>query len=290
VRRVEDEDVGNAYAVCHLAALSNDPIGALNKELTYDINYKASLRLAELSKKVGVEKFIFSSSCSMYGKNEDDVLTEEAAFSPVTAYAESKVLSEENIMPIRDKNFSVTFLRNSTAYGISPKLRTDLVVNNLVGWALTTGYIKVMSDGTPWRPLAHVEDIAQAFLAAIESPKEMINGESFNVGANSENYQVKDIAFLVKEVIPECKVIFSGEHGTDSRSYRVDFSKINRQIPYFKPKWSLKKGIEQIYDYYMRYGMNSDKFNGRYFIRLNQIKYLLDNNKLDSELYWKEKI
>lgn len=289
VREIEEKDIDKAYAVCHLSALSNDPIGALDKELTYDINYKASLRLAELSKKVGVEKFIFSSSCSMYGKSGDDILTEEAVFSPVTAYAESKVLSEKFIKPLGSKDFSVTFLRNSTAYGISPKLRIDLVVNNLVGWALTTGNIKIMSDGTPWRPLIHVEDIAQAFLAVIEASKETISGESFNVGTNSENYQVKDIAFLVKEVMPECNVIITGENGMDSRSYKVDFSKIKRKMPHFKPKWGLKKGIEQICDYYKRYGMDSDKFNGKCFIRLKQIKYLLDSHKLDSRLYWRKK-
>ena len=287
IRKIGENDIEGAYAVCHLAALSNDPIGALDKELTYDINYKASLKLAELSKKVGVEKFIFSSSCSMYGKSEDDILKEDAVFSPVTAYAESKVLSEKFIKLLSSKDFSVTFLRNSTAYGVSPKLRIDLVVNNLVGWAMTTGCIKIMSDGTPWRPLIHVEDIAQAFLAVIEAPKETVSGESFNVGINSENYQVKDIAFLVKEFMPECKVMISGEHGTDSRSYKVDFSKIQRKMPHFKPKWDLKKGIGQLSDFYNRYKMDSGKFNGRDFIRLEQIKYLLHNNKIDSKLYWK---
>lgn len=289
VRRIEKKDIDNAWAVCHLAALSNDPVGELNKDLTYDINYRASLRLAELSKKVGVKKFIFSSSCSMYGKSDDDALSEEAAFSPLTAYAESKVLSEKNIMPLSSKEFSVTFLRNSTAYGISPKLRVDLVVNNLVGWALTTGCIKIMSDGTPWRPLMHVEDIARAFEAVLAAPKDQVSGESFNVGADSENYQVKDIALLIKEVMPECKIAFSGEHGADSRSYRVDFGKINRKMPHFKPEWNLKKGIEQICEYYKKYGMDSDKFNGRYFIRLKQIRYLLDNSRLDARLYWRKK-
>ncbi len=290
VRRIDEKDIDNAWAVCHLAALSNDPVGELDKGLTHDINYRASLRLAELSKKCGVERFIYSSSCSMYGKSDKDILTEEAEFSPLTAYAESKVLSEKSIMPLSDKDFAVTFLRNSTAYGISPKLRVDLVVNNLVGWALTTGYIKIMSDGTPWRPLMHVEDIAQAFATVLEAPKEIVGGEPFNVGANSENYRVKDVALLIKDVLPECKIIFSGEHGTDSRSYRVDFGKINRNVLHFKPEWNLKKGIAQICDHYKRYGMAPDKFNGRYFNRLKQIRYLLDNNRLDAGLYWREKI
>jgi len=288
VRRIDERDIAGTYAICHLAGLSNDPVGALNEELTYDINYRASLRLAKLSKRAGVEKFIFSSSCSMYGKNDDDVLTESAAFSPITAYAKSKVLSEKEIIPLNSKDFSVTFLRNSTAYGISPKLRTDLVVNNLVGWALTTGNIKIMSDGTPWRPLMHVEDISRAFLAVIEAPKEAVSGESFNVGVNSENYQVKDIALIVKQVMPGCEVVFSREHGDDSRSYKVNFDKISSHMPHFKPQWDLKKGVEQICDYYKKFGMDQDRFNGRYFIRLKQVKYLLENNKLDQGLFWKE--
>lgn len=287
IRDLTSKDIEGAYAICHLAALSNDPIGELNERLTYDINYKASYRLATIAKEVGVEKFIYSSSCSLYGRTGNEPLTENAEFNPLTAYAVSKVLSEKNIMPLSDRNFSVTFLRNATAYGISPKLRVDLVVNNLVGWAFTTGEIRIMSDGTPWRPLIHVEDIARAFIAVIESPKEKVNGESFNVGTNSENYQIKDIAYLVKEIMPKCKIIITGEHESDSRSYRVNFDKITKILPDFKPEWNLRKGIEQIYKYYREYGMDFEKFNGRYFVRLKQIKYLLENNKVDSNLYWR---
>lgn len=287
IRKIGEKDIEGSYAICHLAALSNDPIGALDKDLTYEINYKASLRLAKLARRVAVEKFIFSSSCSMYGIAGNEALTEETEFNPITAYAESKVLSEKNIMPLRSKDFSITFLRNATAYGISPKLRVDLVVNNLVGWALTAGQIKIMSDGTPWRPLIHAEDIARAFLAVIEAPKEKVNGESFNVGINSENYQIKDIAYLVKEVMPKCKVIITGEHRSDSRTYKVNFNKIKTKLPNFKPKWNLRKGIEQIYESYKGYKMNSEKFNGRYFNRLKQIEYLSENNKLNSKLYWR---
>ena len=268
IRKIGEEDIEGSYAICHLAALSNDPVGALDRDLTYEINYEASLGLAKLAKRVGVEKFILSSSCSMYGMAGNEALTEENEFNPITAYAESKVLSEKDIIPLRSRDFSITFLRNATAYGISPKLRIDLVVNNLVGWALTTGQIRIMSDGTPWRPLIHVEDIARAFLAVIEAPKGRVDGEAFNVGIDSENYQIKDIAYLVKEVMPKCKVVITGKQRSDSRTYKVNFSKIKTKLPDFKPKWNLKKGIEQIYESYERYKLDLERFNGRYFIRL----------------------
>lgn len=287
IRNIDPKDIDGAYAICHLAALSNDPIGAIDKELTYDINYKASLRLAKLAKKAGVEKFIFSSSCSMYGAAASEALTEEAGFNPLTAYAESKVLSEKNIMPLKSRDFSITFLRNGTAYGVSPKLRVDLAVNNLVGWAITTGQIKILSDGTSWRPFVHAEDIAGAFLSVIRAPKEEVNGESFNVGMNSENFQIKDVAYLIKEVMPECRVVINGEYGVDARSYKVSFDKIKRMLPSFRPRWNLRKGIEQIYKFCKKYKMDSAKFNGRYFIRLKQISYLIENDKLDSKLYWR---
>jgi len=286
VRNIAKEDLKDVYAVCHLAALSNDPIGELDPDLTYDINYHASVRLAKLAKKLGVTKFIYSSSCSLYGIAGEEAITEEAEFNPVTAYAKSKVLTEKSILPLSDSDFSVTTLRNATAYGISPKLRVDLVVNNLVGWALTTGQIKILSDGTPWRPLIHAEDIARAFIAVIEAPKEVIKGEAFNVGKNSENYQVKDIATMIKAVLPDCEIIITGEHGPDSRTYKVNFDKIGRMLQGFDPQWNLKKGIEQIVNYYKQYGMSSNKFNDRYFIRLKQIKYLVDKGLVDSTLYW----
>ena len=286
VRTIAKEDLKDVYAICHLAALSNDPIGELDQDLTYDINYHASVRLAKLAKKLGVKNFIYSSSCSLYGIAGEEALTEEAEFNPVTAYAKSKVLTEKSILPLSDKDFRVTTLRNATAYGISPKLRVDLVVNNLVGWALTTGQIKILSDGTPWRPLIHAEDIARAFIAVIEAPKEVINGEAFNVGKNSENYQVKDIATMIKAVLPDCEIIITGEQGPDSRTYKVNFDKIERMLPGFDPQWNLKKGIEQIVEYYKKYGMSDDKFKERFFIRLKQITYLIDKGLVDSNLYW----
>lgn len=286
-REISQEDIKGAYAICHLAALSNDPMGELNPGLTYDINHHASVKIAEMAKRTGVEKFIYSSSCSLYGMaGGESALTEEAEFGPITAYAKSKVYSERDILPLGDGNFSVTFLRNATAYGASPKLRLDLVVNNLVGWAVTTKHIRIMSDGSPWRPIVHAEDIARAFIAIIETPKEVVNRQSYNVGLNTENYQVRDIAEMVQTVIPACDVIFTGEHGSDSRTYKVNFDKIANQLPNFKPKWNLKKGIEQLFESYQRLGMTNEKFNGRYFIRLKQLQYLMSENKLNKNLFW----
>ena len=287
VRDINKSDLKDTYAICHLAGLSNDPMGDLDEELTYDINHKASVRIARLAKEVGVEKFIFMASCSMYGVADGDLaLKETAEFAPETAYARSKVNTEKDVKPMGDENFSVTFMRNATAYGLSPKLRLDLVVNNLVGWAMTTGQIKIMSDGTPWRPLIHAEDIARATLAVVEAPKEQVNGKSFNVGQNSENFQIKDIAKIVGEVIPGCEVVITGEHGGDSRSYRVDFSKIEKELPNFKPKWKLKAAIEDIYNGYKQFGMNDEYFDGKYFIRLKQLDYLINEGLLDNDLYW----
>ncbi|HUX57542.1 MAG TPA: NAD(P)-dependent oxidoreductase [Bacteroidales bacterium] len=287
IRQIEEKDIEGAFAICHLAALSNDPIGELNQELTYDINYKASLRLAKLAKKAGVNRFVYSSSCSMYGiSGGENALDETAPFSPITAYAKSKVYTEKELLPLSDKNFSITFLRNATAYGVSPKLRLDLVVNNLVGWAVTTRQIRIMSDGTPWRPLIHAEDIARAFVAVIEAPINTVNGVALNTGRNEDNHQVKDIAKLVGEVVPGCEVIITGEHGSDSRSYKVDFSKIQTELPGFKPHYDLKRGIEQLYEYYQRYDLNNEKFEGRYFTRLKQLNYLISNNKINKNLFW----
>lgn len=288
IRWIEPDDLKGAYAICHLASLSNDPLGALNENLTFEINYQASVNIARLAKQVGVEKYIFSASCSMYGVADGDkALDETADFAPVTAYAISKVNTEKEVRAMGDEIFSVTFLRNATAYGLSPKLRLDLVVNNLIGWAMTTGKIRVMSDGTPWRPLVHAEDIARAFVAVIDAPMKQVNGKSFNVGQNSENYQIKDIAKIVGEVIPKCEVAITGEYGGDSRSYRVDFTKIKNELPGFQPGWKLKEAVEDIYKGYQKFGMDNKYFNGRYFSRLKQLKYLIQEGKLDNNLFWK---
>lgn len=288
IRDITKEDLKGVDGICHLAALSNDPVGTLNVQLTHEINYLASVRLARLAKEARVRKFIYASSCSLYGVMDgDDALTEKAEFAPVTAYAKSKVLTEKELLPMGDQNFCVTSLRHATAYGISPKLRVDIVVNNLVGWALTSGQIKILSDGTPWRPLVHVEDMARAYLAVIEAPRDMVNQEAFNVGTNEDNYQIKDIAMMVKEVLCECDVIIVGEHGSDSRSYKVNFDKIKQILPHFDPQWNLRKGIEQIYEFYEKYHMTKEKFEGRYFIRLKQLMYLIETNELSQEnLLW----
>jgi len=289
IRQVEEKDLNGIDAICHLAALSNDPMGEISAELTLDINYKASVRLAQLAKKAGVKKFIFSSSCSLYGIAGQDAVTEEAAFAPVTAYAKSKVLVEKEILPIADKTFCVTSLRNATAYGVSPKLRVDLVVNNLLGSAFAEGQIKIMSDGSPWRPLIHAEDIARAFIAVIEAPETAVNAQAFNVGQNEENYRIREIADLIGKAMPQCKIVFTGEHGADTRSYRVDFAKIQKTLPNFKPAWTLSKGIQQIAESYRDYHMNAERFSGRYFVRLKQVKYLLEKNLIDNDMYWREK-
>lgn len=288
IRQINEADLQGIDAVCHLAGLSNEPLGQLNPALTFEINFKASVCLAELCKKVGVSKFIYSSSCGLYGKAGDEALAEEAVFNPITAYAQSKVKTEEQVLPMGDKEFCVTVLRNAVAYGISSKLRLDLVLNHMVGWALLTGEIKILSGDTPWHPIAHAEDIARAFLAVIEAPVERINQQAFNVGIDRENYRVKEIAEAVVEMVPHCDIVFTGEHGPDSSSYRVDFGKIKKQLPEFKPAWNLRKGIHQIHENYLRYKMDDKKFNGRYFIRLKQVQHLLASGRINNELFWKQ--
>ena len=223
----------------------------------------------------------------MYGVARNDVpVREDSPLNPITAYARSKVMTENDLIPLADSNFTVTILRNATAFGISPKLRIDLVVNNLVGWALNTGEIRIMSDGTPWRPLIHAEDIARAFVAALEAPTDKVNMVAFNTGKNEENYQVRDIAEIVCETIKRGRIIYTGEHGNDSRSYRVDFTKISTELPGFRPVFNLRTGVEQLYEYYLKYRMDQEKFAGRYFTRLRQLNYLIEQKRIDSNLFW----
>ena len=286
IRDVEIEDLNGIDAIIHLAALSNDPIGSLNEKLTEDINFRSTVKLAKLAKKAGVKRFLYSSSCSIYGIAGENSLTENVPLNPVTAYAKSKVNSEYALSKLAENDFSPILLRNSTVYGASSKMRFDLVVNNFVGWAYTTGSIKIMSDGTPWRPLAHVRDISSAFIAALDAPTENIHNQAFNVGSNAENYQIKDVAEIVKHVVPNCKIEYTNEHGSDSRTYNVNFDKIKEFMPNFEPKWNVKKGAIEIYNILKNNDVAFDDFNSAKYTRLKTLKNLMESHKLDDNLYW----
>jgi nucleoside-diphosphate-sugar epimerase len=286
IRDIEIGDVKGFDAVLHLAGLSNDPLGNLNPDLTFDINHKASVRLAELSKAAGVERFIFSSSCSNYGAGGQDWLHEESAFNPVTPYGVSKVRVERDVSQLADDNFTPTFLRNATAYGVSPRLRFDLVLNNLVAWAFTTGRIYIKSDGTPWRPIVHIEDISRAFVAVLHAPREAIHNEAFNVGRNGDNYRICELAEIVKETVPNCEIEYAKDGGPDKRCYRVDCSKILKHVPNFEPQWNARLGAQELYDAYQKVGLTLEEFEGPRYQRIAHIKKLLSEEKLDQSLRW----
>ncbi len=286
IRDVDATDLEGFDAVIHLAALSNDPLGNLNPELTYDINHRASVRLAKLAKQVGVSRFLFSSSCSTYGAAGDHMLTEEAEFNPVTPYGESKILVERDVSELSDGDFSPIFLRNATAYGISPRHRFDIVLNNLVAWAFTTGLVHLKSDGSPWRPIIHIEDISRAFIAALDAPKDLVHNQAFNVGINEENYRIRDLAEIVKETVPGCRVEYAKDAEPDKRTYRVDFSKIKRILPGFTPQWTARRGAEELYVAYQKYGIKLEEFEGPKYNRLDHIQQLLSTGDLDSTLRW----
>ena len=286
LRDVQASDLRGFDAVIHLAALSNDPVGDLNPQVTYDINHLASVRLASLAKEAGVERLVFASSCSLYGVAGDEMLTEEAAMNPITAYGVSKVLFEKDVSKLADDNFSPTFLRNATAYGVSPRLRADVVVNNLVGVAFTTGEVLIQSDGTPWRPLVHIEDIAQAFLAVLHAPRELIHNEAFNVGRSEENYRVRDLGELVEQVIPGSKVRYAEGGGPDPRCYRVDCSKLQRTLPEYTPRWTVRKGMEQLRDAFQKHGLTRDELLGDKYFRIKRLRALQAAGSLDDSLRW----
>ena len=288
LRDIEPSALRGFDAVIHLAALCNDPLGNQNPATTYDINHHASVRLAEAAKAAGVQRFLFASSCSLYGLSGDEMLTEEAAFNPITPYGESKILSERDIRPLADETFSPVYLRNATAYGVSPRLRCDIVVNNLVGFAFTQGDVLIQSDGTPWRPLVHVEDISRAFLAALEAPRELIHNQAFNVGRNEDNLRVRQIADMVKAVVPGCTIRYAEGGGPDPRCYRVDCSKIARTLPAFKPQWSVAAGVMELYHAYRDAELTADEFQSNRYLRLKQIRKLQDEGRLDEDLRWLE--
>ena len=287
VREVDLEDLHGLDAVLHLAGISNDPLGDLQPAATYAINHEASVRLARLAKEAGVPRYIFSSSCSNYGAAGDAFLDESAGFNPVTPYAQSKVWVERDVAKLADESFSPTFLRSATAFGVSSRLRGDLVVNNRVGYACTTGDVLIKSDGMPWRPLVHIEDIAKAFVAVLEAPRELVHNESFNVGITSENYRVRDVAEMVAEVVPGSRVTYAGDASPDARNYRVDCGKIRARLPAFQPNWTVRKGIEQVYEAFSHHCTSAEEFLSSQFIRLKRIRELQSAGTLDEMLRWR---
>jgi nucleoside-diphosphate-sugar epimerase len=289
VRQLEKADLEGFDAVVHLAALSNDPVGELDRDLTIDINYKATVRLAELARAAGAKRFVFMSSCSMYGRTGEKPLDESATFAPQTAYAESKVLAERDLQKLATEQFSPVYLRNATAYGVSPRQRFDIVVPNLSGFAYTTGEVKLQSDGTPWRPLVHIRDINVAIIAALRAPRDVIHNEAFNIGSNRDNYQIKQIAEAVQLGFPESKITLSSKPTPDTRSYRVDFSKATKSLVGYAPTWNLEKGVGECAQTYKKIGLTKEQFESRLYTRLRQIKHLLESGSLDEKLYWRAK-
>jgi len=287
IREVGLEDLRGFDAVLHLAGISNDPLGDLQPAATYAINHEASVRLARLAKEAGVARYVFSSSCSNYGAAGNEFLDETAGFNPVTPYAESKVWVERDVAALADDSFTPTFLRSATAFGVSSRLRGDLVVNNLVGYAYTSGAVLIKSDGMPWRPLVHIEDISRAFVAVLEAPRELVHNEAFNVGVTSENYRVREVAQMVAETVPGSKVTYAGDASPDARNYRVTCDKIRARLPAFQPQWTVRKGIEQVYEAFCHHGTGKEEFLSSQFIRLKRIRELQTAGALDDMLRWR---
>lgn len=288
IRDADITDLKGVDAVIHLAALSNDPLGNLDPELTYDINYRASVRLAELAKRAGVRRFLLASSCSNYGLAGENMLDETGQLNPVTAYGKSKVMAEHDIQQLAGDGFCPTFMRPATAYGVSPRMRFDLVLNNLTAWAITTGLIYLKSDGTPWRPIVHIEDITRSFIRALEAPEEAVMNQAFNVGRTSENYTMKELADIVAEAILTARIEIAPNAGPDKRSYRVNFEKIATVLGAFKPEWNARRGAQQLSDAYRRTDLTLEEFEGPRYQRVGHIQKLIADGILTRELRYRQ--
>jgi nucleoside-diphosphate-sugar epimerase len=287
IRQITEKDLEGFDAVVHMAELSNDPLGQLNPNITYAINHEGSVALASRARQAGVKRFVYTSSCSVYGLGSDDYRTEESEPAPITAYAKSKIMVERDVSALASTDFSPAFLRNATAYGASPRMRFDIVLNNLSGLAWTTKEIKMTSDGQPWRPLVHVLDICQAIACTLEAPAEDVHNQIFNVGATQENYRVREIAEIVSETFPGCKLTLGKSDG-DDRSYRVSFDKIKTHLPEFQPQWNARRGAEQLHDLFERIDMAAERFQFRAFTRIKQLQYLIDTQQIDEALFWRK--
>ena len=288
IRDITKEDLQGVEAIVHMAELSNDPTGQLAPNITYEINHKGSIRLAELAKSAGVRRFVYMSSCSVYGVATEGEITEESPVNPQTAYAECKTLVERDVKLMADENFSPSFMRNATAFGASPRMRFDIVLNNLAGLAWTTKEIKMTSDGTPWRPLVHALDICKAIVCTLEAPHDIIHNQIFNVGDTANNYQVKEIAEIIASIFEGCKLSF-GDSGSDNRSYRVSFEKINTKLPGFKCDWNAQLGAQQLYDLFNQIDMTKEMFQFRGFTRLKQLEHLIRTQQIDQNFFWNKK-
>jgi nucleoside-diphosphate-sugar epimerase len=289
IRDVAVSDLKGFDAVIHLAGLSNDPLGDLNPALTMEINHLASVRLATLAKQAGVRRFVFSSSCSTYGAAGDNLLDENTPFNPVTPYGRSKVLVEQDVAKLADRTFSPTYLRNATAFGVSPRLRFDLVLNNLVAWAFCTRQIYFKSDGTPWRPIIHIEDISRAFVAVLKAPRDKVHNQAFNVSIDSENYRIRELADVILSVIPDCRIQFAPDAGPDKRNYRVSGARIREVLPDFQPRWTALRGTTELYQAYQSVGLTVGEFEGAKYRRIDHIKQLIGGGRLDGRLRWTER-
>ena len=285
IRHITIEDLAGVEAIVHMAELSNDPTGQLSPTITYDINHKGSVRLANIAKAAGIRRFVYMSSCSVYGVATEGDVTESSPVNPQTAYAECKTFVERDLQLMADDNFSPTFMRNATAFGASPRMRFDIVLNNLSGLAWTTKEIKMISDGTPWRPLVHALDICKAIYCALEAPRDIIHNQIFNVGDTANNYRVKEVAEIIAKTFTGCQLTF-GENGSDNRSYRVDFAKINKNLPGFKCDWNAERGAEQLFNLFQQIDLTSEDFLSRGFTRLKQLEYLIRTQQIDQDFFW----